>query len=78
MLADAFIVRMTLVPAVMAMLGDRAWWLPGWLDRILPNLDIEGEGASQRVPVSGDGAGPAEGVPEPEPPREPERREPFG
>ncbi|MFY0407061.1 MMPL family transporter [Solicola sp. PLA-1-18] len=42
-LADAFLVRMTLVPAVMAMIGDKAWWLPRWLDRILPNLDIEGE-----------------------------------
>jgi uncharacterized membrane protein YdfJ with MMPL/SSD domain len=77
-LADAFIVRMTLVPAVMALLGDRAWWLPAWLDRLLPNLDIEGEGLAERGPVSGDGAGPAEGVPAPEPPREPERREPVG
>ena len=43
-LTDAFLVRMTLVPAVMALLGDKAWWLPGWLDRRLPRLDIEGEG----------------------------------
>ncbi len=43
-LADAFLVRMTLVPAVMALLGDKAWWLPGWLDRRLPRFDIEGEG----------------------------------
>jgi uncharacterized membrane protein YdfJ with MMPL/SSD domain len=42
-LADAFIVRMTLVPAVMALLGDRAWWMPRRLNRVLPNLDIEGE-----------------------------------
>jgi RND superfamily putative drug exporter len=42
-LVDAFFVRMTLVPAVLAMLGKRAWWLPAWLDRKLPNLDIEGE-----------------------------------
>ncbi|MEO6471452.1 MAG: MMPL family transporter [Aeromicrobium sp.] len=42
-LADAFLVRMTLVPAFMALLGDRMWWLPRWLDRLLPNLDIEGE-----------------------------------
>lgn len=41
-LADAFIVRMTLVPAVMKLLGSRAWWLPGWLERHLPNVDIEG------------------------------------
>ncbi|MDI2031569.1 MMPL family transporter [Saccharopolyspora sp. TS4A08] len=40
---DAFVVRMTLVPAVMALLGDRAWWLPKWLSRKLPALDVEGE-----------------------------------
>jgi len=40
---DAFLVRMTLVPAVMALLGDKAWWLPKWLDRILPTFDVEGE-----------------------------------
>jgi putative drug exporter of the RND superfamily len=34
---------MTLVPAVLALLDRRAWWLPGWLDRRMPNLDIEGE-----------------------------------
>ncbi|MBA8816418.1 RND superfamily putative drug exporter [Microbacterium halimionae] len=42
-LIDAFIVRMTFIPAVMALLGDRAWWVPKWLDRVLPNADIEGE-----------------------------------
>jgi putative drug exporter of the RND superfamily len=42
-LADAFVVRMTLVPAVMALLGRSAWRLPSWLARVLPNLDIEGE-----------------------------------
>lgn len=41
---DAFIVRMGLVPAVMVLLGDKAWWIPKWLDRILPKFDIEGEG----------------------------------
>jgi putative drug exporter of the RND superfamily len=46
-LFDAFVVRMTLVPAVMALLGDRAWWLPSWLDRLLPSIDIEGESLSQ-------------------------------
>ena len=40
---DAFIVRMTLVPAVLALLGDKAWWLPRWLDRRLPSFDVEGE-----------------------------------
>ncbi|MFJ5307265.1 MMPL family transporter [Streptomyces sp. NPDC088350] len=42
-LFDAFVVRMTIVPAVMALLGHRAWALPGRLDRILPNVDVEGE-----------------------------------
>lgn len=42
-LFDAFVVRMTIVPAVMTLLGDRAWSLPAWLDRILPNVDVEGE-----------------------------------
>ncbi|MBE9404603.1 MMPL family transporter [Brachybacterium sp. Marseille-Q2903] len=43
-LVDAFVVRMTLVPAVLALLGPRAWSLPGWLDRLLPTVDVEGEG----------------------------------
>ncbi|MET7484206.1 MMPL family transporter [Streptomyces sp. NPDC005538] len=43
-LFDAFVVRMAIVPAVLALLGKRAWWLPKWLDRILPNVDVEGEG----------------------------------
>ncbi|QEO08561.1 MMPL family transporter [Protaetiibacter larvae] len=41
---DAFLVRMTLVPAVMALFGRHAWYLPRWLDRILPDVDVEGEG----------------------------------
>ncbi|HEY4626733.1 MAG TPA: MMPL family transporter [Blastococcus sp.] len=41
-LIDAFLVRMTLVPAVLALLGRSAWWLPRWLDRLLPDLDVEG------------------------------------
>ncbi|MFI6371273.1 MMPL family transporter [Streptomyces sp. NPDC050546] len=41
---DAFIVRMAIVPAVLALLGRKAWWLPRWLDRALPNVDVEGEG----------------------------------
>jgi RND superfamily putative drug exporter len=39
---DATVVRMLLVPATMELLGDRNWWLPRWLDRILPNIDVEG------------------------------------
>jgi uncharacterized membrane protein YdfJ with MMPL/SSD domain len=42
-LVDAFVVRMTLVPAVMALLGRRAWWLPQRLDRRIPRVDLEGE-----------------------------------
>lgn len=40
---DAFLVRLTIVPAVMKLLGKRAWWIPKWLDRILPHVSIEGE-----------------------------------
>jgi RND superfamily putative drug exporter len=40
---DAFLVRMTLVPAIMTLLGRSAWWMPRWLQRSLPNMDIEGE-----------------------------------
>ncbi|MFF8032404.1 MULTISPECIES: MMPL family transporter [unclassified Streptomyces] len=42
-LFDAFVVRMAIVPAVLALLGTKAWWLPKWLDRALPNVDVEGE-----------------------------------
>ena len=38
---DATLVRMVLVPAVMQLLGDRNWWIPDWLERILPELDVE-------------------------------------
>ena len=41
-LIDASIIRMILVPAIMSLLGRHAWWIPTWLDRITPNLDIEG------------------------------------
>ncbi|MFJ8802932.1 MMPL family transporter [Streptomyces sp. NPDC102487] len=41
-LFDAFVVRMAIVPALFALLGTKAWWLPKWLDRLLPNLDVEG------------------------------------
>ncbi|RZE99433.1 MMPL family transporter [Streptomyces sp. SCA2-2] len=40
---DAFVVRMAIVPAVLALLGKRAWWLPRWLDRALPDFDVEGD-----------------------------------
>ncbi|MYW00302.1 MMPL family transporter [Streptomyces sp. SID3343] len=46
---DAFVVRMALVPAVLALLGKSAWWLPKWLDRILPNVDVEGESLRKHI-----------------------------
>ncbi|MGX8906548.1 MMPL family transporter [Streptomyces netropsis] len=46
---DAFVVRMAIVPAVLALLGKSAWWLPGWLGRILPNVDVEGEGLQKQL-----------------------------
>ncbi|MGW9553325.1 MMPL family transporter [Nocardiopsis sp. NPDC055551] len=41
-LLDAFLVRMLLIPAVMHLAGDAAWWLPKWLERVLPDVDVEG------------------------------------
>ena len=41
-LIDVLIVRLVIAPAVVTLLGDRAWWLPGWLDRLLPNVSLEG------------------------------------
>ncbi|WP_037854318.1 MMPL family transporter [Streptomyces sp. NRRL F-2799] len=46
---DAFVVRMAFVPAVLALLGKRAWWLPRWLDRLMPRVDVEGEALTQQV-----------------------------
>ncbi|WP_130797104.1 MMPL family transporter [Streptomyces otsuchiensis] len=48
-LFDAFVVRMAIIPALLAILGKSAWWLPAWLDRVLPNVDVEGE----RLAVAG-------------------------
>jgi RND superfamily putative drug exporter len=39
---DATLIRLVIVPSTMELLGDANWWLPGWLDRILPHLDVEG------------------------------------
>jgi len=50
---DAFIVRMTLGPAVLALLGHRAWWLPKWLDDRLPTLDVEGVGLHDHLEHEG-------------------------
>ena len=49
---DAFVVRMTLVPAVLTLLGTRAWWLPRWIDRRLPSFDVEGEGLAHQVSLA--------------------------
>lgn len=50
-LFDAFVVRMVLVPAVMTVLGKSAWWLPRWLDRLLPDVDVEGASLERAHPV---------------------------
>lgn len=50
-LFDAFVVRMAIVPAVLSLLGHKAWYLPRWLDRILPRMDVEGEALSHKVPA---------------------------
>ncbi|PRI10476.1 MMPL family transporter [Leucobacter massiliensis] len=57
-LADAFIVRMVLVPATLALLGKAAWWMPRWLDRILPGIDVEGA-ALDRPAVASSAGTPA-------------------
>ncbi len=55
-LVDATVVRMVLVPATMELLGDANWWMPGWLNKILPNVHIEGETAVQTRPTGGPAA----------------------
>jgi RND superfamily putative drug exporter len=56
-LLDATVIRLVLVPATMSLLGDLNWWLPAWLDRLLPHVDVDAA-----VPVT-----PAELVPGPAP-----------
>ncbi|MGW6718730.1 MMPL family transporter [Streptomyces sp. NPDC054995] len=61
-LFDAFVVRMAIVPAVLALLGKKAWWLPRWLDRVLPNVDVEGEKLQKQLTDEPDSEhGPGEG-----------------
>ncbi|MCR2802150.1 MMPL family transporter [Microbacterium sp. zg-Y818] len=52
-LFDAFIVRMMLVPALMHLCGNAAWWLPKWLDRVMPDVDVEGSALEREHPVHG-------------------------
>jgi len=52
-LIDAFVVRMTLIPALLLLMGRRAWHLPGWLDRVLPDVDLEGAAMDTGSPSGG-------------------------
>ncbi|MHA7134727.1 MMPL family transporter [Oerskovia turbata] len=49
-LVDAFVIRMMVVPALMHLAGDKAWWLPRWLDKFLPDVDVEGASLERRHP----------------------------
>jgi len=49
---DAFIVRMTLVPAILTLLGNTAWWIPRWLDRVLPSFDVEGARLQKKLDLA--------------------------
>ena len=49
---DAFLVRMTLIPAVLVLFGRHAWWIPAWLDRTLPRFDVEGEGLAEEFALA--------------------------
>jgi RND superfamily putative drug exporter len=53
-LVDALLVRMVLVPAALELMGEASWWIPRWLDRVLPDLDVEGHGltADDEVPAA--------------------------
>ena len=63
-LLDAFIVRLTIVPAVLALLGKAAWWFPRWLERVVPRLDVEGRALEERLlPLPATPPAPAESEP---------------
>jgi RND superfamily putative drug exporter len=55
-LVDAFLIRMTLIPSLMSYMGHRAWYLPSWIDRILPDVDIEGRELEREPASPGPGA----------------------
>ncbi|WP_166350222.1 MMPL family transporter [Phytoactinopolyspora limicola] len=61
---DAFVVRMTIVPAVLRLMGERAWWLPRWLDRVLPDVDVEGERLRRFLGDQPDHVAPEDGAPQ--------------
>jgi putative drug exporter of the RND superfamily len=54
-LIDVLVVRMVVAPAVMTLLGDRAWTLPGWLDRVLPRISLEGDLHDEERPSAPEG-----------------------
>ncbi|MBP8539479.1 MMPL family transporter, partial [Streptomyces sp. MK37H] len=58
---DAFVLRTLLVPALMHLLGGANWWLPGWLERLLPRISIEAEGDGEGSAQGDDGEGSAQG-----------------
>ncbi|EXF25470.1 RND transporter [Nesterenkonia sp. AN1] len=59
-LLDAFVVRLMLVPALLHLAGPAAWWLPKWMDRLIPDVDVEG--AQLEREVAPEAAGPADGL----------------
>ncbi|MEJ5946930.1 MMPL family transporter [Pseudokineococcus basanitobsidens] len=63
-LFDAFVVRLVLVPSVMHLVGRGAWWIPSWLDRVLPDVDVEGAALEREHPpaATSRGVGPADGA----------------
>lgn len=66
-LIDAFVVRMTLVPAVLYLFGRTAWWFPRWLERVIPRVDIEGSALGRPLPAYPGVAATAAAAAEPEP-----------
>ncbi|MFI5963848.1 MMPL family transporter [Streptomyces asoensis] len=52
-LIDAFVIRMTLIPAAMAIVDEKAWWIPARLNRLLPDLDVEGDKLAQKITAPG-------------------------
>jgi RND superfamily putative drug exporter len=55
-LVDALLVRLVIMPALLSLLGRTAWWLPGWLDRMLPRVDTEGRNLAPGIRSDRSGA----------------------